>query len=110
MMSHKGHREKAVFEVCDLGKTLMILGHLWLKKHNLEVDWITGAVQMMCCPRECNVFLRSVKKEKHRKKVAARWAYKVSLEEDSEEPELVMDDEEEEELDRFIRKTEQPAS
>jgi len=30
MISHKGHKERAMFEVCDLGKSAVILGHLWL--------------------------------------------------------------------------------
>ena len=38
MMSHKGHHEKAVFEVCDLGKSDIIICFTWLKKHNLEID------------------------------------------------------------------------
>ena len=42
MMSHKGHHEKAVFEVCDLGKSNIIIGFTWLKKHNPEIDWKTG--------------------------------------------------------------------
>jgi hypothetical protein len=65
MMSYRGHREKVVFEVCDLGKTLVIIGHPWLRRHNPEIDWIMGAVKMTCCPRECNVFLRTAKREKN---------------------------------------------
>jgi len=30
MLSHKGHKEKAVFEVCDLGKSTVIIGYIWL--------------------------------------------------------------------------------
>jgi hypothetical protein len=63
-MSHQGHKERAVFEVCDLGKNNLIMGFTWLKKHNLEIDWRTGEVEMTCCPRECNVFARQLKKEK----------------------------------------------
>ena len=55
MMSHKGHREKVVFEVCDLGKSNMIISFTWLKKHNLEIDWKTGNIQFTRCPQECNV-------------------------------------------------------
>src|ERR1700680_2080571 len=42
MLLHNGHREKAVFEVCDLGKMAVIIGHPWLQKHNLEINWKTG--------------------------------------------------------------------
>jgi len=50
MISHKGHKEKAVFEVCDLGKSAVILGHPWLWKHNPEINWQTGKVKMSRCP------------------------------------------------------------
>jgi hypothetical protein len=63
MMSHKGHKEKAVFKVCDLGKAIIIIGHPWLWKHNLEVNWSTGEVKMTRCPWECNVFIQVAKKE-----------------------------------------------
>ena len=57
MMSHKGHKEKVIFEVCDLGKAVIIIGLPWLQKHNLEINWKTGKVKMTCCPLECNVFI-----------------------------------------------------
>ena len=31
----------------------MILGILWLARHNLEIDWRTGKVKMTRCPEEC---------------------------------------------------------
>ncbi|KAF8226395.1 DNA/RNA polymerase, partial [Tricholoma matsutake] len=40
----------------------------WLCKHNSEIDWKTGKIQMTCCPKECNVYERKVKKEKREKK------------------------------------------
>jgi len=30
MMSHKGHKEKVVFEVCNLRKSTVIIGYTWL--------------------------------------------------------------------------------
>ena len=57
MMSHRGHKEKAVFEVCDLGKAVLIIGHPWLRKHNPEINWKTGEVKLTHCPLECNVFI-----------------------------------------------------
>ncbi|KAF8234323.1 hypothetical protein L208DRAFT_1262348, partial [Tricholoma matsutake] len=74
------HREKAMFEVCNLGKALMILGHPWLRKNNSEIDWIMRAVKMMQCPHECNMYIRAVKK-----KLAAWWMYKPSVEEIEDE-------------------------
>ena len=55
IMIHKGHREKIRFEICDLGKVNLIIGHTWLKKHNLEIDWSTGEIEFMRCPSECNM-------------------------------------------------------
>ena len=40
----KGHRERCTFEVVNLGKTCLILGMTWLKKHNPEIDWKTGNI------------------------------------------------------------------
>ena len=34
-------------------KVPLILGHDWLKKHNLNIDWTTGDVKLSCCPPEC---------------------------------------------------------
>lgn len=85
MLSHKGHKEKAVFEVCDLGKATLIIGHPWLHKHNLEINWQTGEVRMTRCPRECNVFICSAKKDKKKKKLAEKWKYQPSIEEVEDE-------------------------
>ena len=63
MMSHKGHKEKAVFKVCDLGKATIIIGLPWLQKHNPEINWQTGEVKMTCCPLECNVFICAARRE-----------------------------------------------
>ena len=49
------HMEKVTFGITQLGRTTMILGHDWLKKHNPEVDWITGKVTMNRCPRSCRM-------------------------------------------------------
>ncbi|KAF8226858.1 hypothetical protein L208DRAFT_1497592, partial [Tricholoma matsutake] len=64
VLKHQEHQERAVFEVCNLGKTNLIIGCPWLWKHNPEIDWKTGKVQMTCCPKECNVYGRKMKKEK----------------------------------------------
>ena len=36
---YKGHRERARFDVCNLGRTEVILGMPWLAAHNPEIDW-----------------------------------------------------------------------
>jgi len=68
ILSYQGHKECAVFEVCDLGKSNLIIGYTWLHKHNPEVDWETGKVEMTRCPRECNVSERRQKGIKKRKR------------------------------------------
>ena len=67
VMSYQGHKEKAVFEVCDLGKTNLIIGIKWLKKHNPAINWKTGEVKMSRCPKECNMCSRKLKKRKREK-------------------------------------------
>ncbi|KIM59771.1 hypothetical protein SCLCIDRAFT_97564, partial [Scleroderma citrinum Foug A] len=39
--------------VTCLGKVPLILGHDWLKKHNPNIDWTTGDVNLSRCPPEC---------------------------------------------------------
>ena len=82
IMSYQGHKERAMFEVCDLEKSNLIIGYTWLWKHNPEVNWKTGEVHMTRCPRECNVFTRALKKEKkaNREKNSPR-KYSVTVEE-----------------------------
>jgi len=35
--------------VCNLGKTEVILGMPWLVAHNLEINWETGEVKIIRC-------------------------------------------------------------
>ena len=37
-MYYKGHVEKMRMDVCNLGKTDVILGMPWLQAHNLEIN------------------------------------------------------------------------
>jgi len=50
---YKGHRERAKFNVCNLGRTEVILGMPWLTAHNPEIDWENGEVKLMRCPPWC---------------------------------------------------------
>jgi len=68
ILSYQGHKECTVFEVCDLGKSNLIIGYTWLHKHNPEINWETGKVEMMRCPRECNVAERRQKGIKKRRR------------------------------------------
>jgi len=65
-------------DVCDLGKTEVILGIPWLATHNLEINWETGEVKMTRCLSLCS--RRSQKKERVKRVVTqeeekiVRWA------------------------------------
>ena len=47
------HTEQLWCAVTCLGKVPLILGHDWLKKHNLNIDWMTGDIKLSCCLPEC---------------------------------------------------------
>jgi len=65
-MFFKGYMERARMDVCNLGKTELILGMPWLAAHNPEIDWKKGEVKMMCCPPICGR-KQEVKEKKVRK-------------------------------------------
>ena len=52
-MFFKEHIERARIDVCNLGKTELILGMPWLAAHNPEIDWKKGEVKMIHCPPMC---------------------------------------------------------
>jgi hypothetical protein len=79
IMSYQGHQEKAVFEVCDLWKASLIIGYMWLCKHNPDINWKTGEVQMTHCPEECNVYLKRKRRLKREKENGKK--YSVTMEE-----------------------------
>jgi len=62
-MFFKGHVERARMDICNLGKTEMILGMLWLVAHNPEIDWEKGEVEIMHC-----LPIYGKKKQKEKKK------------------------------------------
>jgi len=57
--------QRARIDVCNLGKTEVILGMPQLAVHNPEIDWEKGEVEMTHCPPICG----KRKQEKKRKKV-----------------------------------------
>jgi len=61
---YKGHIERIRMDVCDLGKTEVILGMPWLAAHNPEINWEMGEVKMTRCPPLCGG--KSKRKEKVR--------------------------------------------
>jgi len=46
---YKGHIERMRIDVCDLGKTKVILGMPWLAAHNPEINWETREIKIMRC-------------------------------------------------------------
>ena len=50
---YQGHRERIEIDVIGGQKWTVILGMLWLARHNPEIDWRTGEVKMTRCPEEC---------------------------------------------------------
>ena len=80
---YKGHIERMRMDVCDLGKTDVILEMLWLQAYNPEIDWEMEEVKMTRCLPLCgrNMKLKEEKKVKRVKRVATieeekivRWA------------------------------------
>ena len=78
IMIHKGHREKVMFEICDLRKVNLIIGYIWLEKHNPEINWNTGEIEFTWWPSECNMAKPKKKKTAHK---AHTFKYKASVEE-----------------------------
>ena len=82
-MYYKNHVERMQMDICDLGKTDIILGIPWLQAHNLEINWKKGEVKMMRCLLLCgrNTKLKGKKEARKGKRVATleeekivRWA------------------------------------
>jgi len=48
-MFFKEHIERVRIDVCNLGKTEVILDMLWLAAHNLKIDWEKREVKMTRC-------------------------------------------------------------
>jgi len=66
-MFFKGHVERARVDICNLGKTELILEIPWLVAHNPEIDWEKREVKMMYCPPICGKRKQEGKEKKVRK-------------------------------------------
>jgi len=101
---YKGHMEKMRIDVCNLGKTKVILGMLWLATHNLEINWEIGEVKMTRCPPLCGKV--RIKEEEIKKK-----GKRVATEEEEKIVCWVIDDKEdwgkEKEIEKDHRKIEE---
>jgi len=50
---YQGYVERMKLDICDLGRTEVILGMPWLAVHNPEINWETGEVKMTRCLALC---------------------------------------------------------
>jgi len=64
-MFFKGHMKRVRIDMCNLGKTEVILGMPWLAAYNSEIDWEKGEVKITHCPPICG----NKKQEEERKEV-----------------------------------------
>jgi len=56
-----GHKETLEAAVTDLDGTDMFLGHDWLVKHNLEVNWKNGTIKFTRCPGNCTMTHKDIR-------------------------------------------------
>jgi len=66
-MFFKGHVERVRMDICNLGKTKVILGMPWLAAHNPEIDWEKGEVKMTRCLPLCGKRKQEEKKKEVKK-------------------------------------------
>ena len=46
IVQYKYHSEQSSFHVTGIGQMTVILGHMWLMEHNLEIDWHMEDIHM----------------------------------------------------------------
>jgi len=54
------HKETLEAAVTDLDGTDMSLGHDWLVKYNLEVNWKNGTIKFTRCPSNCTMMHKDI--------------------------------------------------
>jgi len=69
---YKNHVERMRMDMCNLGKTEVILGIPWLQVHNPEINWETGEVKMTRCPPLCGRNMAVKENIEQRKKIRKR--------------------------------------
>jgi len=66
-MFFKKHMERARMNICNLGKTEVILGMPWLAAYNPEIDWEKEEVEMTRCSPICGKRKQEEKKKEVKK-------------------------------------------
>jgi len=61
---YKGHIKRMRIDVCNLRKTEVILGILWLQAHNPEINWKTREIKIT---RYLPLYGRTILKKEERK-------------------------------------------
>jgi len=79
---YKSHVERMRMDICDLGRTDIILGMLWLQVHNPKINWETGEVKMTRCPPICRRSMVAKKETEKRRKVKRKIKVIEKLERD----------------------------
>jgi len=79
---YKSHVERMRMDICDLGRTDIILGMLWLQVHNPKINWETGEVKMTRCPPICGRSMVAKKETEKRRKVKRKIKVIEKLERD----------------------------
>jgi len=69
---YKNHVERTRMNVCNLGKTEVILGIPWLQVHNPEINWETEEVKITRCPPLCRRNIAVKENIEQRKKIRKR--------------------------------------
>jgi len=77
----QGHATKGHFHVVDLGNKPMIIGMIWLRKHNPVINWETGVITFERCPKSCGGILPNSTSQHIRLLVEQTKQYKVKLSE-----------------------------
>ena len=63
---YKSYVERMRIDICDLGRTEVILGMPWLAAHDPEINWETGEVKMTRCLPLCSR-VKTKREEKKRR-------------------------------------------
>jgi len=66
---YKSHIKRIRIDVCNLERTDVILGMLWLQIHNPKINWETEEVKMTRYPPICRKSIAAKKETEKRRKV-----------------------------------------
>ena len=94
-----GHKETLEAAVMDLDGTDMFLGHDWLVKHNLEVNWKNGTIKFTRCPGNCTMTYKDIQFNSRRTKATET---KENQEQDNREIGKELDKTNPEDLPEYI--------